>query len=503
MSRSASNAVQVEVRQAYRAETDELFRRRLRWWIGVSIALSLPGTILELVLNVLGYTTLPLSPQSARVWGMLSRVTDGNLSIVAYWGASVMIFAAYCWVWFWNQRRAPSSRRVTHMVWAVLAASLVAYMPVQFALRNEQGFAFGLLLAGPTAHFFACCFFPWAIRTAAVPMLWVIPFTLGVVGALKPDFPLQAARAVWGTDARWVGFVVIGAASALCFVPGVVVSSVRAAARAARFRMRYLESRYVGVRNELVDVRGLHESIFPPAFVEGPGYRLSYVYRPQADLGGDFLFVDQARPDAPLYAVLVDVTGHGVAAAIVVARLHGEIRRILSARPGLAPHELLNDLNTYMLATTSGRSMYATAIAVQVTAETRGRVRVLYASAGHPPAFVLRTDGAREPLASTAFVLGVAPDLGTEQLDRTLEPGDALLLYTDGLIESRDRRAEMPGIRGLEDLLRDRRADREPDKLPERLAEWERRRRAGPVGDDILIAVLVAGMHHERAEPRA
>jgi serine phosphatase RsbU (regulator of sigma subunit) len=74
-----------------------------------------------------------------------------------------------------------------------------------------------------------------------------------------------------------------------------------------------------------------------------------------------------------------------------------------------------------------------------------------------------------------------------------LRPGDAALLYTDGLIESRDRRSEMPGVRGLEELLRDRRADREPDKLPERLAEWERRRRAGPVGDDILIAVLVAG----------
>ncbi len=493
MSQSASNAVQVEVRQAYRAETDALFRRRLKWWIGISIALSLPGTLAELVLNIMGWTTLPISSQGDRVWGILSRVSDAPASIVAYWGASLLIFTAYCWVWFWNRRRAPSSRRVTWMVWFVLAMSLIAYLPVQFALRNEQGFAFGLLLAGPTAHFFACCFFPWAVRTAAVPMLWVIPLTLGVVVVLSPDFAAKAADQVSGVEARWVGYLVIGAVSALCFVPGVVVSSVRAGARAARFRMRYLESRYVGVRNELVDVRGLHESIFPPEFVEGPGYHLRYVYRPQAELGGDFLFIDQARPDAPLHAVLVDVTGHGVAAAIVVARLHGEIRRILSARPGIQPHQLLSDLNTYMLATTSGRSMYATAIAVQITPEPRGLVRVLFASAGHPPAFVLRSDGTRETLASTAFVLGVAPDLGTEQLETMLRPGDAALLYTDGLIESRDRRSEMPGVRGLEELLRDRRADREPDKLPERLAEWERRRRAGPVGDDILIAVLVAG----------
>lgn len=147
--------------------------------------------------------------------------------------------------------------------------------------------------------------------------------------------------------------------------------------------------------------------------------------------------------------------------------------------------------------------MYATAIAASFSPEPRGATRVRFASAGHPPAFILRADGSREALASTAFVLGVAPDLGTEQLDRTLSPGDSLLMYTDGLIESRDRRSEMPGVRGLEDLLRDRRADREPDKLPERLAEWERRRRAGPIGDDILIAVVVAQPSGARASSSA
>src|SRR5690606_35391330 len=130
----------------------------------------------------------------------------------------------------------------------------------------------------------------------------------------------------------------------------------------------------------------------------------------------------------------IDVSGHGVGAALAVNRLHGELLRFFAQHPDGSPGRLLTALNDYSLVALSPQAVYSTALCLRVDPHAG---TLTWASAGHPPAFLRRADGRIEPIESTAVMLGVIDGESFQPNEQScaIQPGDRILAYTDGASE--------------------------------------------------------------------
>ncbi len=171
--------------------------------------------------------------------------------------------------------------------------------------------------------------------------------------------------------------------------------------------------------------------------------------------GGDFIVSDLSPELGVLRTVLVDVCGHGAAAVPSALRFAGSLEGLIQAVPGEA---LLGAANAYLLRQPSGESI-ATAVQLDLDLDT-GRYRIR--CAGHPPALVWsaarrewRTDSSR------GTALGVTERPEIHDSTGVLDHGDALLFYTDGVVESRSADIDA-GIAWLRETAR-----------AEYLAGWE------------------------------
>ncbi|WP_139123055.1 PP2C family protein-serine/threonine phosphatase [Cellulosimicrobium cellulans] len=183
----------------------------------------------------------------------------------------------------------------------------------------------------------------------------------------------------------------------------------------------------------------LQDSILTPP-PEAPGLRIDVRYRPavpEVHVGGDW-YDAFVQPDGHTAVVVGDVTGHDVSAAARMGHLRGVVRSV-GYCTGAGPATVLDTAES--TASGLGLDALATAVVARVGPGTDGGARSLtWASAGHLPPVVRRADGSARLLeAPSDPLLGLG--LGGDRSDHAdvLEPGDTLLLYTDGLIERRDR----------------------------------------------------------------
>ena len=134
----------------------------------------------------------------------------------------------------------------------------------------------------------------------------------------------------------------------------------------------------------------------------------------------------------------------------------------------------------------SQHSIFATAVIVEVDPRS-GSLR--YANAGHPPAFLKAYEESPQRLDPTAMMLGAisADEFECEEHQETMAPGDLLILYTDGSIESRDRHGQLLGIDGFERVIK--KADA-PKRWASYLMRITETHQAGKNEDDILIATI-------------
>ncbi len=178
-------------------------------------------------------------------------------------------------------------------------------------------------------------------------------------------------------------------------------------------------------------VREFQEAILPGSLSVSPRADVECAYRPAAgELSGDF-FDFIAGEDSDVI-VIGDVTGKGLAAALVVAMLHGAFRTI--ARTARKPCEVLwiaHELLANLGQRAGGPTLFSASVFVAILHED-GRLE--WANAGHPSPLFLRRGQAVRGLDPTAPPLGlVAPDACEEHAIRLLA-GDRLFLYTDGIL---------------------------------------------------------------------
>ncbi len=185
----------------------------------------------------------------------------------------------------------------------------------------------------------------------------------------------------------------------------------------------------------------LQEALTPVELPDIPHLDVSVLYRAAGrgiEAGGDFYDLFQ-RGRGEWSLVVGDVCGRGTRAAAVTGLVRGAVRALatLNASPG----RVLEQANEAMVRSQVER--FCTAAYATIHPVKRG-VRIRLARAGHPPPLVLRSDGTVEEIYSAGALIGVFANLTFEEVSLVLGPGDAILLYTDGLVE-RSPTLDAPG----------------------------------------------------------
>jgi sigma-B regulation protein RsbU (phosphoserine phosphatase) len=194
--------------------------------------------------------------------------------------------------------------------------------------------------------------------------------------------------------------------------------------------------------------RTVQESFLPQKTPEIAGYQFSAHYTPAQEVGGDFydfIHLDRNRTGI----VIGDVSGKGVPAALYMAKLGSDLRTLaFTEKDPAAALERLNDL----LAERSRRGMFATLLYIELDSRT-GTLSI--SNAGHLPLIIKKTDGSVKKLSTTGgSPLGILTGMKFGQESATLDPGDIVILYTDGIIEAMNTREELYGYERFEALIR-------------------------------------------------
>lgn len=326
--------------------------------------------------------------------------------------------------------------------------------------------------------FFACVLLPWSARQATV-------VAASLVGAHVLALLLQGRSL-----SQTIGWPML---SSGLFTLSVLIAWFKHSRYTQQFKFAVIQQRYGEVRRELTDARKIHEALFPGK-IESGELRMSYEYEPMRQIGGDYLYAHQGPGVAGgrrLNIVLVDVTGHGIPAALTVNRLHGELERVFAEDPAIDPGRVLNLLNRYVHLTLATHSVYVTALCIRIDS---GVNTLEYASGGHPPAFLVAADGTIRELQSTALVLGAcaAPDFDAAPVAMEFACGDAVVAYTDGAIEARDRSGRMLGVQGFLRLVASMTgASRASDfSWAKQILSSVEQFRYGPAADDTLVVEI-------------
>ncbi|HEV2348626.1 MAG TPA: SpoIIE family protein phosphatase [Terriglobia bacterium] len=207
-------------------------------------------------------------------------------------------------------------------------------------------------------------------------------------------------------------------------------------------------------------------------------------------VGGDYYDFIDLGPDR-VALVIGDISGKGIAAALLMASLHASLRTQCAVAVD-QPQRLLRSVNQFFYQNTDDNVFSTLFFALY---DDRSRL-LRYASCGHQAALLLHHDGALEQLGATGPVLGLFQDWDGTLEERPLDADDTLAIYTDGLIESFNRFGEEFGEQRLMDALRRHR--RLPSgELLEAVVGEVRRFSPHEQHDDITL-IVAQGRPHSR-----
>lgn len=193
----------------------------------------------------------------------------------------------------------------------------------------------------------------------------------------------------------------------------------------------------------------LQQTLIPPTPPHIPGLDVAAAYRPAGDgrhVGGDFYDVFQVAAD-DWVVVLGDVQGKGADAAVVTALARYTVRAASVDHD--VPGEVLHTLDEVLRRADTDR--FCTAVLVRLR-RVAGAWRATVASGGHPLPLLRRPGGGARPVGAYGHVLGIMPAAQFVDTEIALEPGDALVLFTDGVTEGR-RGPELYGAERLVEVV--------------------------------------------------
>jgi serine phosphatase RsbU (regulator of sigma subunit) len=236
------------------------------------------------------------------------------------------------------------------------------------------------------------------------------------------------------------------------------------------------------LEQDLHFARQVQQSFLPLQVPEVAGYHFDRRYNPLYEVGGDFYdFVP--LPKGRIGVLIGDVSGKGVSAALLMARLTSDMRYFAISE--VKPARVLARANQSLLENVQD-NMFATVLYLVLDP---ARNKIVIANAGHLPPFMRRADdnSVVELDQATSLALGVLPETVFEQSSVELAPGDTVLLCTDGVVEAKNYRNEEYGFQRLIKAMASPGSERLVDAV---LRDLNRFSGAMPQYDDLTLVTF-------------
>ena len=199
----------------------------------------------------------------------------------------------------------------------------------------------------------------------------------------------------------------------------------------------------VALQNELSVASKMQQSILPTHFPESAHYQIFANMEPARSVGGDFFDVVSLENER-IGMTVADVSDKGVPAALFMMSTRTLIKGAAIGSGG--PGDVLREVNN-LLFEDNETEMFVTVLYAEYNPATG---EFVYASGGHDPPLLVKPDGSSTNLPLTGGIaLGLLPDLDYRQNSVFLEPGDTIVLYTDGVSEAMDSTEEQFGLERL------------------------------------------------------
>lgn len=196
---------------------------------------------------------------------------------------------------------------------------------------------------------------------------------------------------------------------------------------------------------ELKVARDIQASLRPRSLPSSGWFRAAGSSTPSWQVGGDCFDVRQTS-ETTWAALVADVSGKGAGAALLSALLDGMF--LAAPYSCLSLTDAVRRVNAFLTERTGGEQ-YATVFYCSV--ERGGAIE--WINAGHPPPLIARADGRIEALPATGVPIGLFENASIQALTGTVNPGDRLVIYTDGLTEAVNAEREPFGMRRLRDVI--------------------------------------------------
>jgi sigma-B regulation protein RsbU (phosphoserine phosphatase) len=245
------------------------------------------------------------------------------------------------------------------------------------------------------------------------------------------------------------------------------------------------------LRRDMEIARQIQTSILPKR-MDVEGIEVSAGMVPAEDIGGDYYDILPVK--AGCWIGIGDVAGHGLGAGLIMVMIQSMVMALVRANEDALPRDLVCILNRLLYDNIRGRLAQDDHVTFCLM-RYRADGSVVFAGA-HEEILVFRTDGRFEQIPTTGAWLGAVPDLNDVTKDSSvqLQPGDLMVLYSDGLIEARNGRGVQFGLPRLAALVEKHR-DASPDQIRRRIFQRLRVWTAKQEDDVTVIVVRCQGVY--------
>lgn len=258
-----------------------------------------------------------------------------------------------------------------------------------------------------------------------------------------------------------------------------------------------IQTIYESIDRDLIEARNMQQSLVRERFRDFSSAEVSLLLQPCGHVGGDLVGMFQPN-DNTLAVYAIDVSGHGIASALLTARLasylsDGSPEQNITSASGLGgktrlrdPEEVAYLLNTMMLEDMPTEH-YFTMILAYLDLNT-GQVQLT--QCGHPNPALLKADGKVVYIGDGGLPIGLIRGSNYERFEVSLNPGDRLIFYSDGFTEAENEQGNMLNEDGFQDVI-SRNASLKRQEFLEGLV-WDVDKFCGSreFGDDLSVSLI-------------
>jgi len=239
------------------------------------------------------------------------------------------------------------------------------------------------------------------------------------------------------------------------------------------------------LEEELAIAREIQQKMLPKICPSFPEFEIAAINVPSLQVSGDYFDCIELNAHKVCLAI-ADVSGKGTGASLLMANLQAVLHALIDAEASLV--DVVSKINNLIYRNTNYDKFITFFFGILDVAEKS----FTYVNAGHNPPIWVQSDGNLKALETGGLILGMMPNMHYVQEKIALQPGDWIVMFTDGVTEAVNIRDEEFGERRLEDLVRSHRNESAEALKNATLSEVRRFSEGTPQADDITLLNLKA-----------